>query len=580
MSLVPASLDRAERLACVDGEPVQALDAVQTASSATSGAPWRDVRTLWLDALEAGEHELRLLLRGADGRVFEASGSFALSRGEHPVRLSVLDGEGEPTAARVAVRRGGLPWRLDVGARSLDKHGRDHPSTSVFLPREGGVLWLDAGTYELTALRGVRDELDVVEVEVAGPVEQVLVVRRQIDDPRISADLHVHSARSFDSILPDAARFRALAASGVDLAVLTDHNLTDAALPPADGVSLVPGVEADVRERDTSEGRDWDLAHLNAFPVAPGLALPSTVQPTIGAVLDAYRARQALSPFPGSGAALLLQLNHPRGIHFRPDERPQRGAWPMFNTLGFDPLLPIGRGMNAWLADEEPGTGTTALHLDAMEILNRFSFELYLEVRDDWFSLLSQGVRLTGTGNSDSHGAWVELVGFPVNLVSPAVLRDDGAADPAALVEQIAGGRVTVTTGPVLHLSVRGAQGELVGPGDTAVGAREAVVRVQAASWVPVAEVRLVVNGEVVEVEQLDDRVEGEPLDRTLRWPLEPGADAWVLAEAGWPVDGAVGPEALPGGHYGRLLPGYVPLGFTNPVWVDVAGDGWVAPGL
>ena len=90
-----------------------------------------------------------------------------------------------------------------------------------------------------------------------------------------------------------------------------------------------------------------------------------------------------------------------------------------------------------------------------------------------------------------------------------------------------------------------------------------------AAPWVPVEELRLVVDGHIV--------ARG-PADEPLSWDRAGDEDYWILAEAGWP------PElALPAdfGDYSVVAPGYVPIGFTSPVFVDADGDGtWTAPGL
>jgi len=87
------------------------------------------------------------------------------------------------------------------------------------------------------------------------------------------------------------------------------------------------------------------------------------------------------------------------------------------------------------------------------------------------------------------------------------------------------------------------------------------------------------VDGEVVEVlphPHLGDWA-GAGVDLEVSWEVELHRDGWILAEAGWTLDD---PE-LPGGLYAELAPGHVPLGFTNPVRVDVDGDGrWSAPGL
>ena len=54
-----------------------------------------------------------------------------------------------------------------------------------------------------------------------------------------------------------------------------------------------------------------------------------------------------------------------------------------------------------------------------------------------------------------------------------------------------------------------------------------------------------------------------------------------MLAEAGWPLQlGDDGLQPLVEGDYALVAPGYVPLGFTNPIRLDGDGGGWTPPGL
>ena len=96
-----------------------------------------------------------------------------------------------------------------------------------------------------------------------------------------------------------------------------------------------------------------------------------------------------------------------------------------------------------------------------------------------------------------------------------------------------------------------------------------------AAPWVPVPEIRLVVDGEVVQTQVLD-QAESAGLFRaqwTGRIPVH--GDTWVLVEAGWSL---TSDERPVGGAYARVAPGHVPIGFTNPVRLDGDGDGlWTA---
>ena len=84
------------------------------------------------------------------------------------------------------------------------------------------------------------------------------------------------------------------------------------------------------------------------------------------------------------------------------------------------------------------------------------------------------------------------------------------------------------------------------------------------AGAVPVAELRVTVNAELVHREPVTAGARRE-------LPLAFDRDAFVLVE----VEGAA--EGL----YATVLPGFAPLAFANPIFVDADGDGhWTPPGL
>jgi hypothetical protein len=112
--------------------------------------------------------------------------------------------------------------------------------------------------------------------------------------------------------------------------------------------------------------------------------------------------------------------------------------------------------------------------------------------------------------------------------------------------------------------------------GDLAVaeGGRVLVeFEVAAAPWVPLDEVRILANGEVV-------RVFGRSFGFT---ELALERDAFVTLEAGAPL--GADPRAWMARHRGPwtdvIAPGFLPAAFTNPVYVDVDGNGrFDPPGL
>jgi hypothetical protein len=139
------------------------------------------------------------------------------------------------------------------------------------------------------------------------------------------------------------------------------------------------------------------------------------------------------------------------------------------------------------------------------------------------------------------------------------------------------------TTGPLFtRFDVNGGMmGDLVAAPD---GKVRIGIRVEAAPWIPVEEVRVLVNGEVIQRFQNLPRPEAGQISR-LRTELERtfDRDSFVTLEAGAMLpDDPEAPNPLPGSDYTEIIaPGFVPMAFANPVYVDVNGNGkFDPPGL
>lgn len=253
-------------------------------------------------------------------------------------------------------------------------------------------------------------------------------------------------------------------------------------------------------------------------------------------------------------------------------ERPL--GYAVWSHPGLDRHQRLDGPANRWMLSEDVETGANGLSFDVVEVLNRASLARYREVRADWFTLLDHGVFRPATGNSDSHAATIELPGMPANVVPVAKSEVSVDAVAAALVQ----GRHAVTNGPIPEVLVRSTSGAWAGMGEVASVSERALVRVRirAAPWVPVQELRLVVNGRVQHRIQVDDGGDpaGPMVDITEEFEIEVEHDSWVLVEAGWPLEADPAElDALPEA-WRMAAPGHVPLGFTNPVRLDADGDG------
>jgi hypothetical protein len=448
------------------------------------------------------------------------------------LRVKVREG-GEPRGAKLLLTgEGRTPtpsWPADGGLRG---------DRVVYVARGVEEIALAPGTYHLTATRGFAYELEQARVTIrhGRTTEALLQLRRVVWWPGwSSADLHVHSEASFDCPHTAQERLAAAAALDVELIAATDHNtLTTypAAAPPAT-VLTVRGEEV------TSEGKQ--IGHFNVFPLPSGQ--PLSWRDTTPAQVFAA-ARQI------GGAQALIQVNHPR-----------MGSIGYFDQMG----MSAGRASNPAYRDG----------YQLLEVLNGDLIDRPGEVDKplrDWYALLDRGQRVTATGNSDSHRLPYQDLGYPRNLV----LWDAGArgktarrapsTQPAPTVERLLGGlregRSQITTGPTVFFTVEGQPlGALVRAKGRAVQAK---IVVEAPSWIDVSSVTLVVNGRALKTFAVKGGTRRR-FERTQAVPL--ACDSWMVV-----IARGARPDVT------SQRKGVLPFAVTNPIWVDVDGDGRFTP--
>ncbi|HAA56794.1 MAG TPA: hypothetical protein DCE42_18655 [Myxococcales bacterium] len=227
----------------------------------------------------------------------------------------------------------------------------------------------------------------------------------------------------------------------------------------------------------------------------------------------------------------------------------------------------------------------------------------------DWFNMLNLGYTYTATANSDTHDLGHEA-GVPRNYLLTGFDHPQKLTN-AALVDIIRKNKLFLTNGPILYLTA-GTSAD--GPFSTNIGETLKVaqgkvyfnLKVLAASWVDVSEIIVYKNGRVVRTIAVDETTDIERFNKTL--PFDVDADAWfVFTVKGkkdlWPVFRAdeiepfqIGqavsliqetllanlPISISFSDSACLLPalaqGIRPYAITNPIWVDVDGDGKYTP--
>jgi hypothetical protein len=477
---------------------------------------------------------------------------------------------------------------------------------TAYLTGGATTLSLRPGRYEVYASRGPEYSVQRKTLVVKEGKRKRLkfVLDRLVETPgALSGDFHIHSARSLDTQAGLEARVASFAGENVEVMVSTDHDFVLDYGPVIDALELAPFVNSIVGVEVTGSVPNPpafpdSTGHINAWPMTPDATAHAD-----GAIQDEFVAPNFIFSRLRDRGAEVIQYNHPRA------GTSGLTSIGFFNNFGYRPDLPITDPPNDLLLDDDV-TGDSGvanpdgyrnLDFDVLEIGNGPGVTGWLETRADWISLLRQ-IDMPdgpvpfhpGTGVSDSHRVTVESAGYFRSYVLGSG-DDPTALDVPSYNQAIKQGRMVVTTGPYLEVSLDDGAGGSAGVGETLTPAGAGLtlhVRVQASPWVPVDEVRVLVNGEVPAGLAFDtttnpklkaapkkawsrSKKSVERFDASIPLDLG-GSDAFVIVEAGVKLDPL--PDADPFGEL--LVPGYRSIAFANPIFVDFAGDGFDGPGV
>jgi hypothetical protein len=489
--------------------------------------------------------------------------------GSARVTLQVRDGGGAPLEALVlvvaadadtaATARGDLYVESGACAPWLGPPQGGSPACNRVLVSGGATpLDLPLGRYLLYATKGpfwtvARAEVDLRQPPAGAlPVPLTLTRLPQLQPAgTVGADLHVHGAASFDSSIPEVDRVRSFAAMDLDVIAATDHEVVFSyenmvrQLGYEGRMSTIPGVET--------------TGHVLWLQV-PGSSIPKVVghynfwplpydptQRRNGAPLDEFKEPGELFADVKARATSepVFQLNHP----WAEAEFGRDLGFP--RALGMDMRKELPEGDNGtpegMYVRTPAGAGFRNSDHHAQEVMNGTDNGYVQPYRAFWFYVLNQGHLRAGTANSDTHSLVDSTVGLPRNVVYAAT-RPGPTFSVETFNAAVRAGRVLGTNGPVVEAAVV----------DPATGGRfdygltpfrftagmQLDVRVTAAPWVPVEEVRVIVNGRETRVNATPLPAPADPFgtDGTVRYQgrvdlgplLPPGnKDAWVVVEAG-----------------------------------------------
>jgi hypothetical protein len=435
-------------------------------------------------------------------------------------------------------------------------NSHEYFKNSCFPPAEGLEVDLPVGTYMISASRGPQYTLDqrVVEVLKDSLQEVVFQIDKIIEGTNlISVDSHMHTLNS-DGSMTIAERIKSAVAEGIDVIVSTDHNYISDYPSVLKSLGLGEYIAAFIGQEVTPlDFNQVDMPEFNRFP----LRLRES-EPGNGAIdLEFYEDNTPIiSESRRRDPKALIQVNHPR----------RRG-------YGYFTYYQL-----------EPDTAATALKgfdasFDLLEVMNGPFFSQdknrNSQVIADWFHLLNRGYFFPITGSSDSHGIDKNEPGYARTYVYYKGEKGN-KLNTSALIQAMKQGQSFVSTGPIIEFTVNNTSI----PGSTIIveeGKLDVGIKIQSAPWVSVDEVRVIVNGERKFIFPIK-----APREQILKFQdrisLKLEYDSYVAIEV-------LGSETLFPVVQRRLRKGGyrcgpLPYALTNPIFVDVDGNGKFDPPL
>lgn len=462
-----------------------------------------------------------------------------------PDEIHVLQQGGSVGKLALEVREVGS--HLHIPARLYFNHddGREEAPTvgrfqNVLVTASGRDLkTIPVGEYQVYISRGTEYSLDRQKVRIEEGKTAYLnsTLERIVDTTGfISADFHLH----LQFAMRDGAM--ASAAEGIDLLTATDHNILKDYAPHIRALKLERFITSTVgSEIDTAFG------HFNSFPLE----------------IDRWGRREFRHGIRTPGEFLrivrqepgeqIVQINHPR-------------RWTSSPTSGyFDQRLNTDTGNFDYPYFE---TG-----FDSFEIFNSITDKseafigrthLVDQKLQDWYRLLNRGVLMAGVANSDAHRYPQDSLGYPRNYV---VSETDNPweIDPREVVQAVKRRAVTGSLGPFLQVTGNGSPvGSVITDLDHSVSLR---IQLQSAPWVPVETLEVIRNGEVIKTYTVPPPEEKEkPWQFDTELVVDCAQDSWylVIASSKTPWE--------------KPFENYRSFSFTNPVFVDVDGNGYFDP--
>ncbi len=416
---------------------------------------------------------------------------------------------------------------------------------SRFSSEQDLEITLPVGTYLIYASRGPEYSFDQQVVEILKNDQQKFDfhINKEVDTADlISIDPHMHTTKS-DGKMSITARVKSLAAEGIEVAMLTDHNYITNYLPALKSTGLENILSFIFGNEVTING----MIHYNTYPLTyrEDKKNNGAINPASDTVTPLFKLSRETDP------ETLIQVNHPRS-----------GTLGYFNMFQLDPET---------AAYALKGFDTS---FDVLEIINGpYCHPANAASIQDWLHLLNRGYYYPLVGSSDSHGIDRREPGYSRTYVYYHGEKG-GDLDENTLIQAIKWGHSFASNGPIIDVKVN----DTFKCGDTLTdkdGNVDLEVRVQSASWVALDMVRLIINGKRNLGFPIQQKNPGA-LDFTKKIQLNIKEDSYIVVEilgkkSLYPVMQATAQDGLSSNAI-------LPYALTNPIFIDVDGNGKFDP--
>lgn len=205
-------------------------------------------------------------------------------------------------------------------------------------------------------------------------------------------------------------------------------------------------------------------------------------------------------------------------------------------------------------------------------------FTEFKAVRDDWFSLLNGQTPTTFTkalGLSSSKFTRDTPVGLARTYLKATGFTQSNLD---SIETALKNGAAVASTGPFVDVAI-GSVGLGGGTASTSTGSVDVTVTVMHGDWVPVDQVRIVVNGTVVATDAFGSTGWTQDSTDTRKWTKTFTAVSmpktgynWVVVEAGVPLDSTEAAASAATSTYtswNKIMHGIYPVAVTNPIFVN-----------